>query len=201
VRAAAAKLEARKAAKVDPQVLTEEEYLARNGASRFDYGEAALHRSSERKSENTHRQQVEAQAAKDSDLTARRSVLRDEYRAKVAAGEIRPPSAKEETIERANGDPGLESTQAARRIAAKRGWQWQKEEAAPQPAAAEAPAPTQEPARDVPRSFMKKVKVDHDVYIRDDRRWETAKVPAHTALKSVREDIGNLEALLKCMKG
>jgi hypothetical protein len=73
--------------------------------------------------------------------------------------------------------------------------------AEPQPAAAEAPAPTPEPARDVPRSFMKKMKVDHDVYIRDERRWETVKVPAHTALKSVREDIGNLEALLKCMKG
>lgn len=70
-----------------------------------------------------------------------------------------------------------------------------------QPAEAEAPAPTSEPAREVPRSFMKKVKVDHDVYIRDERRWETVKVPAHTALKSVREDIGNLEALLKCMKG
>lgn len=57
-----------------------------------------------------------------------------------------------------------------------------------------------EPAREVPKSFLKKVKVDHDVYIRDERRWETVKVPADKALASVREDIGNLEALLKCMR-
>ncbi|HWV63176.1 MAG TPA: hypothetical protein VN019_06090 [Oxalicibacterium sp.] len=204
VKAAADKLAARKAEnepKPEPAVMTEEQYLARNGAGRQEYGEAALHRSSERKSENTHRQQVDAQAAKDSELTARRAALRDEYHAKVASGEIRPPNAKEETIERANADPALESTQAARRIADKRGWEWRKEQAAQQPAA-EAPAPDANPARaEPPLSFMKKVKVDHDVYIRDERRWESVKVPADKALASVREDITNLEALLNCMKG
>lgn len=80
---------------------------------------------------------------------------------------------------------------AAEKLAARKA----EKEAAPQPAA-EAPVRAEPPL-----SFMKKVKVDHDVYIKDEGRWETVKVQAHVALKSVREDIGNLEALLKCMRG
>lgn len=53
----------------------------------------------------------------------------------------------------------------------------------------------------VPRTFLKKMKVDHDIYIEDEGRWHTAKIAADKALKSVREDISNLEAMLNCMKG
>jgi hypothetical protein len=54
---------------------------------------------------------------------------------------------------------------------------------------------------DIPVSFFKKVKVDHDVYIEDEQRTETVKVSAKDALASVREDLDNYRKLLNCMKG
>lgn len=54
---------------------------------------------------------------------------------------------------------------------------------------------------DIPRAFLKKVKVPMDVYIEDEARWETVDIAADKALKSVNEDISNLEAMLDCMKG
>jgi muramidase (phage lysozyme) len=78
----------------------------------------------------------------------------------------------------------------------------------PQPAPADvAPAPVKEetPAvdtgDDIPLAFYKKVKVDHDVWIQDENKYETVQVGADQALASVREDITNLRALLQCMKG
>lgn len=53
----------------------------------------------------------------------------------------------------------------------------------------------------IPRAFLKKVKVPVDVYIEDEARWETVDIAADKALKSVNEDITNLEDMLKCMKG
>jgi hypothetical protein len=115
-------------AQAEPIVMDEETYLSVNGAGRGKIGDAGLHRSSERKSEKTHRRQVDEQAQRDHEVIARRGELREEYRAKVAAGEIRPPSAKEEVIAKANGHPDNAATQAARRIADRRGWQWQQDE-------------------------------------------------------------------------
>jgi hypothetical protein len=54
---------------------------------------------------------------------------------------------------------------------------------------------------DIPVSYFKKVKVDHDVYIEDEQRSETTKVPAKEALASVREDIDNYRTLLNCLRG
>jgi hypothetical protein len=190
--------------KREPVVMDEESYLSQNGAGRGQIGEAALHRSSERKSEKTHRRQVEAQAQKDREIIVRRAELREEYRAKVAAGEIRPPSAKEEIIAKANGHPDNASVQAARRIAEKRGWKWQQDDAVESDKAKLETKRRQKPAplaEGVPHSFLKKLKVDHDVYVEDEKRWETVKVPAVDALRSLRDDISNLEAMLKCMKG
>jgi hypothetical protein len=70
-----------------------------------------------------------------------------------------------------------------------------------------APAqPTAEPAsRDtgegIPKAFYKKVKVSHDVHVEETGAVEPTEIPADKALASVREDIANLQALLKCMKG
>lgn len=79
------------------------------------------------------------------------------------------------------------------------------------PAPTEAPVPAEESAApsdperdtgaDIPRAFFKKVKVDHDIWIEDEGVMETVKERADVALKSVREDIANLKALVKCMKG
>lgn len=54
---------------------------------------------------------------------------------------------------------------------------------------------------DIPQAFFKKVKVQHEVWIEDEKQFVEQEVPAHKALASVREDIANLTALLKCMKG
>jgi hypothetical protein len=54
---------------------------------------------------------------------------------------------------------------------------------------------------DIPVSYFRKVKVDYDVYIEDEGRSETTKVPAKDALASVREDLDNYQKLLNCMKG
>lgn len=54
---------------------------------------------------------------------------------------------------------------------------------------------------DIPPAFFKKVKVPLDVYIEDEGAYETVDMPADKALASVREDIDNLRALVKCMGG
>lgn len=108
-----------------PEVLTFEQFAARQGAGRGQIGEAALHMSSSAKSIRTHQRQVLAQARADQEVIALRARLQAEYNAQVAAGRLRPPTAREEVIWRANGHPDNDSTQAARRIAQRRGWSWQ----------------------------------------------------------------------------
>lgn len=74
---------------------------------------------------------------------------------------------------------------------------------APEPQAAPAAEPAQEaPApAPIPLAFYKKVKVPVDVLNEETGATESVKMPADAALKSVREDITNLQALIKCMKG
>lgn len=54
---------------------------------------------------------------------------------------------------------------------------------------------------DIPPRYFKKVKVDHQVWIEDERVYETAKVSAKDALASINEDLDNYQKLLNCMKG
>lgn len=62
--------------------------------------------------------------------------------------------------------------------------------------------PKAEPlAEGIPLSFLKRINVDHSAYDHQAGRWETQNMPADKALRSVRDDISNLEAMLKCMKG
>jgi hypothetical protein len=79
------------------------------------------------------------------------------------------------------------------------------EEAPAAPAEATSPAPAPEvdhdDGKDIPIAFYKKVKVPHDVWIEDERRYESVEISADKALASVREDIDNLKSLLGCMKG
>lgn len=53
-----------------------------------------------------------------------REKARAEYKALVDSGKIKPKTAIERALKRAQGHPDLQSTQAARRIAAKRGYDW-----------------------------------------------------------------------------
>lgn len=97
-----------------------ETYLAINGAGRQGIGDAALHKN-KGKSDRAWSAAVERQAAKDRELCDRRQALRLEYAAKVAAGEIRPPT-RIETLQRiAAGHPDNAATIAARKLLAKRG--------------------------------------------------------------------------------
>jgi len=57
------------------------------------------------------------------------------------------------------------------------------------------------PAPAIPLAFYKRVKVDQEVFVADEGVTETIQVPADQALANVAEDITNLEALIKCMKG
>lgn len=113
-------------------VLTYEQFATMNGASRQDIGDAAFHNPAGHMPVSTWRRMVAQQAAKDRALIVRRAELQIEYDAKVAAGEIRPPSHREQTIARARGHEDNDSVQAARRICARRGWEWREatEEAA-----------------------------------------------------------------------
>lgn len=114
-----------KAMSVEPQKMTEEEYLARNGATFMGGSDPALHHN--RISTKHGQSNAVDKVMKDmSDNDARRAELRAEYRKKVASGEIVAPSATEEKIRKANGHPDLQSTQAARRFLEKQGIDWRQ---------------------------------------------------------------------------
>ena len=54
----------------------------------------------------------------------RRDKAKEEYKKLVDSGKLRPKTAIERTIEKAHGNPENKATQAARRMAAKRGYDW-----------------------------------------------------------------------------
>lgn len=54
----------------------------------------------------------------------RRNKAKEEYKKLVDSGKLRPKTAIEKTIEKAHGNPENKATQAARRMAAKRGYDW-----------------------------------------------------------------------------
>ena len=54
----------------------------------------------------------------------RRDKAKEEYKKLVDSGKLRPKTAIERTIEKAHGNPENKATQAARRTAAKRGYDW-----------------------------------------------------------------------------
>lgn len=98
---------------------TFEAYASANGASRQDVGDAGLHKTQTRISAKVWARKVAAQSAKDALWMERRAVLRVEYAAKVAAGELREPTHRERLEEAAAGHPDRPDVQAARRLLAK----------------------------------------------------------------------------------
>ncbi|MFA5321200.1 MAG: hypothetical protein WC373_00890 [Smithella sp.] len=105
----------------EPEVIDEESYLARKGASKFGFGEPAL---SKNIPENIKKELVNRQLKKDIELTDKRELLRKEYSEKIKSGEIRPPTRMERLISTANGNPDNQAVQAARRILEKNGIDW-----------------------------------------------------------------------------
>ena len=104
-------------------VMTEEEYLSANGAPFMDGAEPALHKNiKDDKNKQKNIKRVSEEMRKNND---RREELRKEYAEKVANGEIRQPSRTEQLVATAKGHEDNEATQAARRLLAKRGVDWE----------------------------------------------------------------------------
>jgi hypothetical protein len=107
-------------------VLTFEQFAVINGAGRGQIGDAALHNPAAHMPASTWKRFVALQSARSWGVIVRRAQLQVEYDQRVAAGEFRPPTAKEECIARARGVDDADSVQAARRICARRGWEWRE---------------------------------------------------------------------------
>lgn len=105
------------------KIESEEQYLARHGASRQNIGDAALHRQPG-STPNSRARASKRQNALDHALLIRRAELREQYVAAIDAGELRPPSVTEQHVETANGHPDNDAVQAARRCCARRGIDW-----------------------------------------------------------------------------
>ena len=106
------------------KVMTEEDYLASKGYGMSALGDAGLHKAHSRMSSKQWKPIVLRQKEKDKEWQRKRDELRQEYRNKVANGEIRPPGHIEKLIETARGHDDNPSVQAARRILKKRGLSW-----------------------------------------------------------------------------
>lgn len=108
-----------------PRVMSEQEYLDRKGVGsavsdytldkvRMPHPETARQKSA--------REAATLAAAREH--AAKRAAARDEYRALVESGKVRPPSNVESLLKTARGRSENESVQAARRALKKRGWDW-----------------------------------------------------------------------------
>lgn len=106
-----------------PRKLTEEEYLAQNGAPFLGGSEPALNRQP-RATEKQIKKAAENNIASVDANNAKRATLRQEYQAKLKRGELEAPSGEEKLIQTANGHPDNKATQAARRLLDKRGVNW-----------------------------------------------------------------------------
>ena len=109
--------------KTDIPVLTEEDYLAINGASRQDFGDSALHKNKGNNSDKQWSKLVDAQAEKDRKLMEKRQELREEFQEKVENGELREPTRLERLVSTANAPYDTEARRAARAVLAKNGMQ------------------------------------------------------------------------------
>lgn len=106
-----------------PLVATEEEYLERHGVGLSALGEPAMHKLPGVR-ESNRRRLIARQAGLDHAWSERRAALRREYRERVAAGTVRPPTRQERMVAVARGHEDRESVQAARRVCLREGWSW-----------------------------------------------------------------------------
>lgn len=107
-----------------PVVCTEEQYLARHGVGRDRIGDAGLHKTHTRFSKKQWDKKLQHQSEIDTEVIKKRDALREQYRQKVAAGELRPPTRIERLQSIAAGHPDNEAVQAARRILASMEIEW-----------------------------------------------------------------------------
>lgn len=105
-----------------------DEYLGINGVgSAFSGSSLDKCRFPHGLTEKAHKRMMKDINAMDEEYYQKRAALTAEYNEKVANGEFVPRSNREKLILKAKGHPDLESVQAARRICAKKGIDWEHE--------------------------------------------------------------------------
>ena len=112
--------------KLPKNVMDEEDYLASKGLKDASSGWVLDKLRGNRQVATTRgraRFNKEAEKA-EKEYQDKRNKAKEEYKKLVNSGKLRPKTAIEKTIERAHGNPENTSTQAARRMAAKRGYDW-----------------------------------------------------------------------------
>lgn len=107
-------------------VMNEEEYLAKQGVgSPFSGSSLDKCRFPNGLSKGQHQQMMKLVNKQDDAYYKKRAEAREEYKALVESGQIRPRTKEEDLIFKANGNPENASTQAARRLCQKKGIIWQ----------------------------------------------------------------------------
>jgi len=98
------------------EVATEEDYLAARGCGMSGLGEFSLHRYPRRLSGSAQKAATRVLVQGMENWQSRRDQLRNEYRERVAKGEVRQPTRMEKLTRIASGDPENSAVQAAKRI-------------------------------------------------------------------------------------
>ncbi len=108
------------------EVMDEKDYLAKQGVEFAASGWCLDKLRSNRQLRTVNGQRrFEKEAAKaEADYQEKREKAKDEYRRMVENGEVRPLTSLEKTMRTAQGHPDNPSVQAARRMLAKRGYDW-----------------------------------------------------------------------------
>lgn len=112
--------------KLPKNVMDEDDYLASKGLKDASSGWVLDKLRGNRQVATTRgraRFNKEAEKA-EKEYQDKRNKAKEEYKKLVDSGKLRPKTAIERTIERAHGNPENKATQAARRMAAKRGYDW-----------------------------------------------------------------------------
>lgn len=104
---------------MSPRVVSLDEFLAERGAGASERGDSGLHSPAAHVAARTRQDQVDRQRARDFELDARRTALREEYYQAIKSGEIRAPTRREMLERTAAGHPDNPSVQAARRLLGK----------------------------------------------------------------------------------
>ena len=113
------------AVKNETPKLTLEQYVAQQGHSMHYDGQLDKVRMPHGETESQKRKRHKHEKAEIKAHGERLAELRQEYKDKVASGEIQKPSRFEILLSTAHGHPDNQSTHAARRVLTKRGYDWQ----------------------------------------------------------------------------
>ena len=140
----------------NPVVMDFEEFATTYfDAGRQDLGDPALARSNSSVSGAAMERQLSGAVEASRTWQQRRDDARTAYNTALSRGTIRLPSRLENLLDSARGDPDNESTQAARRLLAKRGVDWERVKALPAPTQpADDMAPLVAALRDATRALL-----------------------------------------------